>query len=91
VKHGAILTVSILAGCSLPAAGQHVLEQQTPPVRAVNGGNADLEVLVCMVPASAAEAEKTLHVILFDLQHAGLLVSADNSTARLTLSFCPNV
>jgi hypothetical protein len=78
-----------LAGCSFP--GQRLIETQTAPVRAINGGSADLELVVCVVPASAAEAEKALHIMLWDLQHAGVLVSADNSTAKLTLSFCPNI
>jgi hypothetical protein len=77
----------LLAGCSIP--GQRLIADQTPPVRATNGGNASLEILACVTPSSAAATEKLLNQMLMELQNAGVLVTADNSTARLTISFCP--
>jgi hypothetical protein len=83
-----IAALLLLAGCAVP--GQRLIADQTPPVRATNGGNASLEILACVTPSNAAATEKLLNQMIMELQNAGVLVTADNSTARLTISFCPS-
>jgi hypothetical protein len=67
-----------------------VVEQQTGPVRARNGGSAEVLIQACPGATSMPATEAALHRMVIDLQQAGVLASAnDDGSAKLTIDLCP--
>jgi hypothetical protein len=84
-----LLVLVLLAGCQT-GGGQGIIEQQTGPARARNGGEAEVLLHACPGQTTMPAVEAALHRIVADLQAAGVLASANGGTARLTIDLCPS-
>ena len=81
-----LLIPLLLAGCQTDPG--YLVNQQTPPVRAYNGGSAELTLDACMIPGNAKAVETALQALITSLQSAGVLVTANGGTARLNINLC---
>jgi hypothetical protein len=77
-----------LSACETGTAGR-LIAQQTPAVRSVNGGSAELTLLACPIAGDDASTEAMLHRLVTMLETSGLLVAADSGSAKLSIDLCP--
>jgi hypothetical protein len=77
-----------LAACDSVAPYSRLAAQQTPTVRAINGGSAELDLAACPIAGNAAATEQMLHRLIAQLQTAGLLVTSDGGSAKLIIDLC---
>ena len=82
-----LLLLSACTGSVDGGFGQ-VLAGQTPVVKAVNGGSAELILEACTTPTDAKEIQEVLTRMISALQIAGVLVASSGSAAKLTINLC---
>jgi hypothetical protein len=77
-----------LSACTGQAFVTRAIDQQTPLVAAGNGGSAELEILACPHPDNAIITQQSIDKLLNTLNTAGLLVTAENGSAKLIINLC---
>jgi hypothetical protein len=83
---GALLMA--LAACDT-ASPSRLIAQQTPAVRAINGGSAELMLSACPVAGNTTATEQMLQRLIAQLENSGLLVTSDSGSAKLSIDLCP--